>query len=58
MVLVSQPSIIVIIIFKCINRGRTKGKLLRTALIVEQKKNGFSRPAQLSPFASSSGTPK
>jgi len=30
-------------------RGRTKGKLLRTALVVEQKKNGFSRPAHLSP---------
>jgi len=29
-------------------RGRTKGKLLRTALVVEQKKNGFSRPTQLS----------
>jgi len=30
-------------------RGRTKGKLLRTTLVVEQKENGFSRSAQLSP---------
>jgi len=30
-------------------RGRIKGKLLRTTLVVEQKENGFSRPAQLSP---------
>ena len=53
MVSVGQPSITVIIIFKCSNntktRGRTKGKLLRTTLVVEQKENGFSRPAQLSP---------
>jgi hypothetical protein len=53
MVSVGQPSITVIIIFKCSNntktRGRTKGKLLRIALVVEQKENDFSRPAQLSP---------
>ena len=49
MVSVGQPSITVIIIFKCNNRGRTKGKLLRTTLVVEQKENSFSRPAQLSP---------
>jgi len=30
-------------------RGRTKGKLLRITLEVEQKENGFSRAAQLSP---------
>jgi hypothetical protein len=30
-------------------RGRAKGKLLRTTLEVEQKENGFSMPAQLSP---------
>ena len=56
MVSVGQPSITVIIIFKCSNntktRGRTKGKLLRIALVVEQKENGFSRPAQLSPSTS------
>jgi hypothetical protein len=51
MVSAGQPSIIVIIIFKYSNRGRTKGKLLRTTLMVEQKENGFNRPAQLSPSA-------
>jgi hypothetical protein len=49
MVSVGQPFITVIIIFKCSNRGRTKGKLLRTTLVVEQKENGFKRLAQLSP---------
>jgi hypothetical protein len=44
MVSVGQPSITVIIIFKCSNKGKTKGKLLRTALVVEQKENDFSRP--------------
>jgi hypothetical protein len=44
MISVGQPSITVIIIFKCSNKGKTKGKLLRIALVVEQKENGFSRP--------------
>jgi hypothetical protein len=34
MILVGQPSITVIIIFKCTNKGRTKGKLLRTTLMI------------------------
>jgi hypothetical protein len=57
MVSVGQPSIIVIIIFKCSKRGRTKGKLLRTTLVVEQKENGFSRPAQLSPSPPAAARP-
>jgi hypothetical protein len=40
MISVGQPSITVIIS----NKGKTKGKLLRTALVVEQKENDFSRP--------------
>jgi hypothetical protein len=57
MVSVGQPFITVIIIFKCSNRERTKGKLLRTALVVEKKKNGFSRPAQLSPSPPAAACP-
>jgi len=57
MVSVGQPSITVIIIFKCSNMGRTKGKLLRIALMVEQKKNSFSRPAKLSPSPPAAARP-
>jgi hypothetical protein len=46
MVSVGQPSITIIIVFKCSHHHL---QLLRTTLEVEQKENGFSRAAQLSP---------